>query len=120
MNFENLDIKINNIVKEAKSNVSNYIDLLYISCLSKINHNPTETNKIATKKIIENYLEKKRNYQRLELLDKTIYIKNFTCVYVCDKYVEIWNDIKNSKSLFIENSTLTSLPLSLDYFEQTY
>lgn len=118
MNWDCQD-KIDQIVNETKKNVNNYIEMLYIQSVSKIfNRIESETDKALDSKLIEDYL-KKRGYTMNYLLGIPVMVKSFTCVHVQDKYVELWHDkIDNRKSIFVNKSILTGLPITLDYMER--
>jgi hypothetical protein len=46
-------------------------------------------------------------------------VKDFTCVFVNKNVIEVWHDkTKNNKSVFINESLLTGLPITLNYMER--
>jgi hypothetical protein len=113
------DDKIEQIVKDAKDNINDYIEMLYIQAVSKISLNiKKDTKKVIDSKLIEEFLIK-RGYTINYILGKTVMVKSFTCVYVQDDYVEVWHDkTNNDKSVFVNDSLLTGLPITLNYMEQ--
>ena len=77
-----------------------------------------DTSKKLDDKLIEKFL-KKRGYTMNYMLGKPIMVKGFTCVYVQDDYVEVWHDkTNNDKSVFVNESLLTGLPITLNYMER--
>ena len=113
------DDKIDQMVIEAKRNVNDYIEMLYIQAVSKISpETKNDTSKKIDSKLIEDFL-KKRGYTMNYVLGKTVMVKAFTCVYVQDDYVEVWHDkTNNDKSVFVNESLLTGLPITLNYMER--
>lgn len=107
---------IEKIIKECERKVSEQIEMIYISALSKLNIS-SKTNKEITVQKIENYL-KRRGYSQNYLLGKPVMTKGFTVVCVNENHIEYWHDVKNSKSSFIHKNFLTSLPITLDYMER--
>jgi len=112
MNIESLYLSILN-------NFNNYIEMLYTQAMSKLlSEDVKDSNKLINEELIENYL-KRRGYVANYILGKRIMIKDFTCVYVHNKYIEIWHDIPNKyTSVFITQSYLTNLPITLNYMER--
>lgn len=111
----NLDL----LIKQSKLRIDDHIDMLYIQAKSKFNPN---LKKGSSKKIDEplliEYL-KKRGYITNNILGRKVMTKGFVCSEIHDSNVEIWHDIHSkSKSLFINESVLTGLPISLNYMEQ--
>ena len=104
---------IEDLYQKTLKNFNEYVELLYISVLSRAK----ETDKQITEEMIEIYL-KKRGYTTNYVSGKRIMIKDFTCVYYNCGILEIWHDIKNSKTMFIKESLLTNLPIMLDYMEK--
>tara|TARA_R110000823_G_C15544401_1_gene458526 strand:- start:14 stop:373 length:360 start_codon:yes stop_codon:yes gene_type:complete len=115
----NCDNKIDQMFKEAKRDVNDYIQMLYIQALSKVfSKTENDTYKIIDSKLIEDFL-KKRGYTMNYVSGKMVMVKDFTCVYVQDDYVEVWHDkTNNDKSVFINESLLTGLPITLNYMER--
>jgi hypothetical protein len=86
--------------------------------MSKASLNKTkESNKLINDKLIEDWLQK-RGYNMNYILGKRVLVKSFTCVFIGKDYIEIWHDIKGSKAVFITNSYLTNLPITLNYMEK--
>jgi hypothetical protein len=111
----NLNTYIETLYQTAKYNLSNHIDMLYIQSKSK---NSKESEKEIDEKLIEDYL-KKRGYTMNYILNKRVMVKDFTCVYINENSVEVWHDkSQNNKSVFVNESLLTGLPLTLNYFER--
>ena len=105
-----LDILYNN----AMNNFNNYVEMIYIQAKSK---SSKEVTKVINAELIEDYL-KKRGYIMNYVLGKRIMVKNFTCVFIHESYIEVWCDKVNNKSIFIKESLLTGLPITLDYMER--
>jgi hypothetical protein len=99
---------------DSKQKLKDYIDML---CIIEISKGKTETDKTINKTLIESYL-KSKGYTANFILRKPVMVKAFTCVYIHDNCVEVWHDIPNSKSQFINNSLLTGLPITLNYMEK--
>ena len=96
-------------------NFNEYIEMLYIQAKSKISK---ESVKEIDEKSIEDWL-KKRGYTMNYVLGKRVMVKEFTCVFVNKNVIEVWHDkTKNNKSVFINESLLTGLPITLDYMER--
>lgn len=92
-----------------------YTEMLYAQVKSKISE---ESVKQIDEKLIEDFL-KKRGYTMNYILGKRVMIKNFTCVFIDKNFIEIWHDkTDNNKSVFIKESLLTGLPITLNYFER--
>jgi hypothetical protein len=108
-------MNIEQIFKEAKERINTHIEMLYIQALSKIQSK--ESSKEVTEKMIENYL-KKRGYIQNTLSGEKVFTKDFVVVKILDNEVELWHDIPASASLFVNNSLLTGLPISLNYMER--
>jgi hypothetical protein len=111
----NLDTYIGTLYNKAMFDFNEYVEMLYIQAKSKCS---LETNKGINEKLIEDYL-KKRGYTMNYILGKSVMVKDFTCVFV-DKYaIEVWHDkTNNNKSVFINESLLTGLPITLKYMER--
>jgi len=117
MIYSNLDDYIDYLYKQAIKNVNEYIEMRYIQINSKFLVNDNDLNKEINDKLIEDYL-KKRGYTMNYILQKRVMVKDFTCVFVKDNYIEIWHDkINNNKSVFITENYLTNLPITLSYME---
>lgn len=110
-----LDTYIESLYQKAKNNLNEHIEMLYIQAKSK---RSKETEKEINDALIENYL-KRRGYTMNYVLGKRLMTKDFTCVFVDNSIVEVWHDkIKNNKSVFIKESLLTGLPITLNYMER--
>lgn len=108
-------MNINYLHKKALTNFNEHLEMLYIQALSKLS---IDSDKKVTEDLIENYL-KKRGYTMNYVLNKRVMVKDFTCVYFENDTVEVWHDkANNNKSVFIKESLLTGLPLTLNYFER--
>jgi hypothetical protein len=126
MNTMTLDTYIKVLVQKAKYNVMEYIDrlcyqemerneMIYIQEMSKVSK---ESVKEIDEKLIEDYL-KKRGYTMNYILGKKVMVKDFTCVFVDKNVVEVWHDkSQNNKSVFVNESLLTGLPITLNYMER--
>lgn len=101
---------------EAREQIKERIEMLKIQALSK----PTKKeydNKILNEKLLRNYLFNK-GYVTNHVLGRTIYTKGFVCVSLDKDIVEVWHDkTNNDKSVFISESLLTGLPITLNYMQ---
>ncbi|WP_372938724.1 hypothetical protein [Seonamhaeicola sp.] len=113
------DYRIDQMVVDAKRHLEDHIEMLYIQAVSKLTPEiKIDTPKKIDSSLIEDYL-KKRGYTMNYVLGKTVMVKGFTCVYVQDDYVEVWHDkTNNNKSVFVNESLLTGLPITLSYMER--
>jgi hypothetical protein len=110
-----LETYIECLYQSALHNFSEHVEMLYIQAMSKI---PKETEKKLDDKLIEDYL-KKRGYTMNYVLGKRVMVKDFTCVFTHKDFIEIWHDkTRNNKSVFIKESLLTGLPITLTYMER--
>ena len=107
------DHKINLLFIEAKYRIEEAIELSYINILSKSN----SCDRTITNKLIEKYLER-RGYVVNTLSRNRLLTKGFVCVAIHNNYIEIWHDIPNNKSSFVNDSLLTGLPIALRYYEK--
>lgn len=110
-----LDCYLETLYQTAFNNVMERIEMRFIQLNSKvINDSPKE----ISEKHIDDYL-KKRGYTMNYVLGKRVMVKDFTCVFVYKNIIEIWHDkIKNNKSVFVNESLLTGLPITLNYMER--
>jgi len=101
---------------EARQQIKERIEMLKIQALSK----PTKKeydNKIINEKLLRKYLFNK-GYVTNYVLGRTIYTKGFVCVSLKKDVVEVWhNKTSNDKSVFISESLLTGLPITLNYMQ---
>jgi hypothetical protein len=113
------DNKLNQIVKEAERDANDCIEMRYIQAVSKPPLKAKkETSKIINTKLVEDFL-KRRGYTNNYVLGKPVMVKGFTCVYVQNTCVEVWHDkTNNDKSVFVDKSLLTGLPITLNYMER--
>ena len=88
------DDKIDKVIKSAKQSFNDNLEMLYIQALSNFLSKADDSKKSITEKMIEYFL-KKRGYSLNYILKKPVMVKAFTCVYVAEKYIEIWHDIPN-------------------------
>ena len=111
----NLDTYIENLYNAAQINFREHLEMLYIQAKS---FTKESVNKNIDEKLIDEYL-KKRGYTMNYILNKRVMIKDFTCVFVNKKHIEIWHDKSQNKELvFINESYLTNLPITLNYMER--
>lgn len=112
-------MKIEEIVKETKQRIYDYIDMLHIQAVSEITSTrKKESKKIIDSKLMESFLVK-RGYTINYVLGSPVMVKDFTCVSVKGDYIEIWHDkTNNNKSVFVNESLLTGLPITLNYMER--
>jgi hypothetical protein len=110
-----LEAYIESLYQTALHNFNAHVEMLYIQAKSKVSK---ECVKEIDEKLIEDWL-KKRGYTMNYVLGKRVMVKDFTCVFVEGNVVEIWHDkIPNNKSVFINESLLTGLPITLNYMER--
>ena len=110
-----LDTHIEMLYYKALHNFKEHVEMLYIQAKSKTSK---ESVKEIDEKLIEDYL-KKRGYTMNYILGKRVMIKDFTCVFVDKNSVEVWHDkSNNNKSVFVNESLLTGLPITLNYMER--
>lgn len=110
-----LDTYIETLYQKAMFNFNEHVEMLHIQAKSKIS---AESVKELNESNVEDYL-KKRGYTMNYLLGKRVMVKDFTCVFVTKTYIEVWHDkTKNKKSVFIHESLLTGLPITLNYMER--
>ena len=118
MNTISLDAYIESLYQKALYNLKEHIEMLYIQAKSKVKDG---ISKEIDEKSVEDYL-KKRGYTMNYVLGKRVMVKDFTCVCIdkVDKnVVEIWHDkSQNNKSVFVKESLLTGLPITLNYMER--
>ena len=114
MNNLSLDAYIETLYQTAMFNFKEHVEMLHIQAKSKTE----ESVKVINENAIEDYL-KKRGYTMNYLLGKRVMVKDFTVVYINKTYIEVWHDkTKNNKSVFINESLLTGLPITLNYMER--
>lgn len=110
-----LDSYIETLYQNALHNVKEHVEMLYIQAKSKISK---ESVKVIDEKLIEDYL-KKRGYTMNYVLGKRVMVKDFTCVFIDKTFVEVWHDkAQSNKSVFVNESLLTGLPITLNYMER--
>lgn len=110
-----LDSYIETLYQNALHNFKEHVEMLYIQAKSKVSK---ESVKEIDEKMIEDYL-KKRGYTMNYVLGKRVMTKDFTCVFVDKNIVEVWHDkVQNNKSIFVNESLLTGLPITLNYMER--
>ena len=103
------------LYQKALCDFNEHVEMLFIQAKSKVSK---ESKKEIDEKSIEDYL-KKRGYTMNYVLGKRVMVKDFTCVFVDKNVVEVWHDkIKNNKSVFVNESLLTGLPITLNYMER--
>lgn len=114
-NTLSLEAYIETLYQKALYNVRENIEMLFIQAKSKTSASLT---KELDEKLIEDYL-KKRGYTMNYVLGKRVMVKDFTCVFLNKNTVEVWHDkSKHNKPVFIKDSLLTGLPITLDYMER--
>jgi len=108
-------MNIEQMFRDAKERINIHIEMLYIQAISSIQSK--ESIKEITETMIENYL-KKRGYIVNLLRGEKVLTKDFVVVKILDNEVELWHDYPGCASLFVDNSLLTGLPISLNYMER--
>jgi hypothetical protein len=119
-------MNIDNLYKQALNNFHEKLEMHYIHAVSKLSLNKEAlknkrkilyTNKLDAE-LIEKYL-KVRGYVLNLVLGEPIFTKGFVCVQIHENNIEVWIDkIKNPKPVFVNESYLTGLPLTLNYMEK--
>ena len=109
---------IDSITKKALKNNEDFIDMLMIQAKSKcLPDSKSDLDKTIDKKLIETFL-KKRGYTMNYVLGRSVMVRGFVCVFNGGDYIEVFHDLRNSKSVFVKESLLTGLPLTLEYMER--
>lgn len=113
----NIKNKVKQLTVDFNHRMDNYIQMLYIQALSK--PYPIDSiDKNINEDLIDDYL-KKRGYTMNYVLGKKVMVKDFTVVYNKGNSIEVWHDkSNNNKSVFVNESLLTGLPVTLDYMER--
>lgn len=115
MNAINLNTYIETLYQKAVHDFRENLEMFFIQSKSKISN---DTAKEIDEKLIEDYL-KKRGYTINYILGKRVMVKGFTCVFIDKHFIEVWHDkVKNNKSVFVKESLLTGLPITLNYMER--
>ena len=114
-----LDTYIEILYQKAKLNFEEFIKMKFAQIKSKeLVGEKGEILKVIDEKLIEDYL-KKRGYSMNYILGKRVMIKDFICVFCANNHIEVWHDkVPNNKSVFIHQSILTGLPITLTYMER--
>lgn len=115
-----------NLYKQALNNFHEKLEMHYIHAVSKLSLDKETlkhkrkilyTNKLDTE-LIEKYL-KVKGYVLNVVLGEPVFTKGFVCVQIHKNNIEVWIDkIKSPKSVFVNESYLTGLPLTLNYMEK--
>jgi hypothetical protein len=107
----------NDIFKEARKRIYQHIELLHLTALSSISK--YDSDKSLLHEEIIDYLKRRGYVSAFTKGREPIYIKGFVVVKVHDSYLEFWHDTHDkNKSLFLNDSLLTGLQLTLDYMER--
>jgi hypothetical protein len=106
---------IEQMFTEANHQVNDFINMRVIQELSKSD----ETNKTIDENVIDSYL-KRRGYIMNYVLGRKVATKDFTVVHNTGTHIEVWHDLpgRQGKSVFVKNSLLTGLPITLNYMEK--
>jgi hypothetical protein len=110
-------------LQNAKIKVNDYIDMLYISALSKLHddYRGEDSELNIAQEEVSNYLLQK-GYVKNSIKGKNMFTYNFTVVILHESeqglLIEVKHDLPNSKSSFVTESLLTGLPIALNYFNQ--
>jgi hypothetical protein len=115
----NLEEYLAQLEQTTISDFNTHLNMLYIQAKSwtkKLTNG--DIVKVLSSKDIEDYL-RKRGYTMNYVLGKCVMVKGFTCVAVNLNCIEIWHDkANNNRSVYVEDSYLTGLPITLDYMER--
>ncbi len=110
-------MNIEMLLKQSAERVNDFIEMRYITELSRI-EGAKESNKEVAKPMIEKFI-KSKGYTMNYILGRTALVKGFVCIIVEESHVEIWHDkTGNKNSQFIHESLLTGLPIALNYMER--
>lgn len=110
-----LNTYIETLYQKALFNFKEHVEMLFIQSKS-IQHE--DSIKLLDEKLIEDYL-KKRGYTMNYVSGKRVMVKDFVCVFIGIDFIEIWHDkANNNKSVFVKESLLTGLPITLNYMER--
>lgn len=100
------------------SAINNFNDKLEMHYIHAVSHTNKQSGKDISKKMIEKFLQR-RGYTENYIMRKPVMIKGFVVVSIHDEMVEVWHDTpKRQSSVFIKQSVLTGLPLTLNYMER--
>lgn len=111
-------MEVDSFIKDAEGNIKEYIDMLYIQAISKLSpERKKETSKKLDNKLLEDYF-KKRGYISNLILGRPVMVKGFVCAFIGNDYVEVWHDKASNQSVFVNNSLITGLPITLNYMER--
>jgi hypothetical protein len=122
--LQTLSQYIDGLYNQALCNYHEKLEMHYIHAVSSLSLDKkflehgvyVFTNKL-NEPLVESFL-KKKGYVLNVVLGKTIWTKGFVCVEIHENSIEVWIDIKNAKSVFVNESYLTGLPLTLNYMEK--
>jgi hypothetical protein len=119
MSWETFNRNIGLLFDEAKRNIDDHIEMLCIQGRSKLlAKNEIKADKSVTQDLIEGYL-KKRGYVMNSVGRQRIWTSGFVCVLVSKNHIEVWHDIPNRmSSVFVHESLLTGIPITLNYMER--
>ena len=110
-----LSAYIESLYHNAINSFHDKLEMHYIHAVSHINK---QSNKDLSKELIESWL-KKRGYALNYIMKKPVMTKGFVVVSLQDGFIEVWHDIpKRQSSVFIKESVLTGLPITLNYMER--
>lgn len=110
-----LSAYIESLYHNAMNSFHDKLEMHYIHAVSQINK---QSNKNLSKDLIESFL-KKRGYTLNYIMKKPVMTKGFVVVNIQDEFVEVWHDVpKKQDSVFIKESMLTGLPITLNYMER--
>ena len=113
------DSYIDSLFIDAKRRIDEFIEINIINAKTRLlNIGVKEISKGTNQNLIEKYL-KRRGYVENYVLGRLVFTKGFTVVCVHDDFIEVWHDkTNNNKSVFIHESELTGLPITLNYMER--
>tara|TARA_R110000772_G_scaffold104802_2_gene206302 strand:+ start:202 stop:555 length:354 start_codon:yes stop_codon:yes gene_type:complete len=113
----NCQKELDKLVSDFNASLTDHLDMKYIQALSKLS-NQSESDKKLTTEILKTYF-KRSGFVENYLLGRTIYVSGFVCAEIKENCVELWHDTKNKiGSVFINNSLLTGLPISINYMNR--
>ena len=124
--FKHTKMNIDYLYNTALNSFHEKLEMHYIHAVSKLSLNQDllkyQQKVVFTDKLDDKLIEKflhKRGYVLNVVLGYPVWVKGFVCVRLHAKVIEVWIDKQRKpKSVFIYQSYLTGLPLTLNYMEK--